>query len=400
MARSRLTPREAPGPNGLTVACYPLDADAPWLAAWRDLAGRAIVENQFYEPDYVLAGANAFGAGLSVLIVADRSPREPGARLLALWPFRPTQRWGLPLPVLEGWEHGFSIFGAPLVDREAAEPALCALLAAPTALRLPPRLLMPYLPLEGELAELFARVQIKDRRRRADVSVHARGFLDLRGRDAAARKGYLAAHLSANKARQLARLARRMEAQAPVAFETLEAPGQLGPALEDYLALERSGWKGRVGTAAADNPAQTTFLRGIVTAYGAAGRLRIDRLRREGQSLAVSIGLRTERTFWYLKISYAEDEAKNSPGSQLVRQVTQTLLDDPTLDAADSCAPASLGMISTFWCERRGLSHALIEAQGGDRLFPLAARCEAMRVAVIDQARRLRARLRARLGRH
>ena len=371
-------------PGGLVAALRPLDAASPLLPAWRGLARAALVDNLFFEPDFALAAGAAFGAGVHVLVVCDRPPEAPGARCLALWPCRVERRWGLPLPVLIGWTHGFSIFGAPLVDAGDPDRALAALLyEAPRALGLPPRLMLPYLPLDGPFARALDRARARSGGRIAWYWEHARGVLDLGAQDAAP-----PAAPSPRRARQLARLSRRMAAAAPVSHETVAASAALGPALDDFVALEAAGWKGRAGSAVGQRPREVAFLHALVRAYGARGEARIDRLVREGRSLAVSLGIRTGATWWYLKIAHDEAEARNSPGAQLVRRVTAALLADPSLRLADSCAPPGFALIESAWRGRLRLGHGLIEA-GRDPWFPLAVRLEGLRAG----AGRLCARL-------
>lgn len=369
-------------PEGLVVALRPLEATAPLLGAWRDLGRDALVENLFFEADFALSAAEAFGAGIGVLTVSDRVPEQPGARLLALWPCRIVRRWGVPLAALMGWTHGFSIFGAPLLAKDDAARGLRALLDAPRHLGLPRRLLMPYLPLDGPLAALLDEALARTGGRRADFWEHERGFLDLFGTDPTSRTGYLAGHVSERKARQLARLSRRLAAGGALEHDIVRAPESLGEALADYVALETVGWKGRAGTAIGCRPTEAAFLRRLIEIYGATGRVRIDRLRREGRSLASSLALETSSTAWYLKISHDEAEARNSPGALLVERVTRSLLADPRIASADSCAPPNFPLIETFWAQRRRLAHGLIEAGGGDRLFPLAVRLESLRAQV------------------
>ncbi|GEO98650.1 GNAT family N-acetyltransferase [Methylobacterium haplocladii] len=373
-------------PDGLVVSVRPLGATAPMLEAWRTLGRDSLVENLFFEADFAMAAAEAFGAGIRILSVSDRPPEEPGARLLALWPCRIVRRWGIPLPALMGWTHGFSIFGAPLLARDDAERGLRALLDAPRCLGLPRRLLMPYLPLDGPFAALLDRILAETGQRRADFWAHERGFLDVSGSKASARESYLAAHVSPRKMSQLARCLRRMSAGGAVEYQIVRDPADLADALADYVALEAAGWKGRAGTAIGQRPAEAEFLSRLIASYGANGRVRFDRLRRDGCSLASSLALESASTFWFLKISHDETEAKNSPGAQLVERVTRSLLADRRIKTADSCAPPNFPLIKTFWSERRRLAHGLIEAGGGDPLFRVAAGLEGLRA----QASRVR----------
>ncbi|HEV7438269.1 MAG TPA: GNAT family N-acetyltransferase, partial [Methylobacterium sp.] len=230
--------------------------------------------------------------------------------------------------------------------------------------------------------------------RRANYWPYARALLDLGGCAPAARAAYLD-HMPGKRRRKLRQLLTRLEADGPVTLETARAPAALAEALEDYIALEGAGWKGRAGTAIADRPAEIAFMRDMVAALGTEGRIRIDRLRRGSRTLAASILPITGagpagREAWWLKIAHDEAEARNSPGVQLVHRLTQAILADPSLARADSCAGADYRLAEMFWTGRRRLAHVLIEGEGGDPLFPLAAALERARerVARIRAGRR------------
>lgn len=374
--------------DGLVACLRPLDPDAPCRGAWAALGRDAFEQNPFYEADFALAAASAFGQGVSLLIVADRPPEEPGARLLALWPFRRVDlRWGLPLPVLMGWAHGFCAYGAPLLDPADPARALDALLRAPRALGLPPRLLMPNLPREGAFARVLDGALARAGTRSATYWPHERALLDLTGLSAEAREAYLA-HMPGERRRKLRQRLARLEKPGPVSFETLRAPDALAVALADYIALEAAGWKGRAGTAIAQSAPETAFMRAMVEGLGRRGGVRIDRLRRNGRTLAASILLQSRDTAWCLKIAHEEAEASHSPGVQLVHRVTQAILVDEAPTFVDSCAAPDYRLGEMFWTGRRAVAHRLIEASGGDRLFALAA--------MLERARERVARFRAR----
>ncbi|WP_375462798.1 GNAT family N-acetyltransferase [uncultured Methylobacterium sp.] len=365
-------------PGGLFAAVRSLDPSAPFIEAWRRLGAQALVANPFYEADYALHAAQAFGAGVRLLIVADRPPEAPGARLLALWPHRASRtRWGLPLPVLMGWTHGFCPLGVPLLDAAETERAWAALRAAPRALGLPPRLLMLNAPADGPFA---AHVDGRGSLRRIAVWPHARAVLDLAGLTADARTAYLGA-VSAKRRRKLRLGRERLEAGGPVVLETVTEGTALMDALDDYVALETMGWKGRAGTALGNRPLEAAFMRGMVAALGARGRLRIDRLRRGGRTLAAAILPLTGEAAFVLKISYDEADAPGAPGVQLVHRLTQSVLGAGSPTTIDSCAAPDYRLAETFWTGRRRIAHLLIEGSP-DPLFPLAAALERARERV------------------
>jgi len=378
-------------PNGLTAAVRPLDPDAAWIPAWRVLGAQSLIRNPFYEAGYALAAQKAFGVGVRLLLVADRPPEVRGARLLAAWPFRLSwRRWGLPLPLLMGWTHGYGPFGAPLLDGADPEAALAALLAAPRALGLPPRLFLPNAPADGSFVDLLAAHGV----RQAACWPHERGLLDVTGRSVQARKTYLD-HLSGKRRRKLRLARQRLEAVGPVALEILDAPAALDGALDDHVALEAAGWKGRAGTGLGQRPGEVAFLRAVLADLGAEGRVRVARLRRDDRILASAILPLTGPEAWVLKIAHDEADPEAAPGVQLVHRLTEAVLagrDLDRIDRIDSCAPPDFALGSTFWTERRPIAHLLIEA-GRDPLFPLARTLERARERVA------RARLTSRSGR-
>jgi CelD/BcsL family acetyltransferase involved in cellulose biosynthesis len=382
-------------PDGLVVALRPLEANAPWIAAWRDLSRRPLIDNLFYDPDFALPASGAFGHGVQVALVGDRAPEEPGLHLLGAWPVRARRlRWGLPLVLTMGWMHEFGIFGVPLLD--AAEPAR-ALDALFLGLRhlIGPRLMLTHVPTQGPFAELLSGWLDRNRLRHARFWAHERALLDLTGRDSAARTAYLA-HLSSRKRRKLRQAWERLNADGPVSVETIRDPADLPAAIDDYIALESAGWKGRRGTAIADDPRQAAMMRAAIAAFGARGDVRIDRLRRDGRTLAAVVSFVTGKRLWSLKISYDASVARHSPGALAFHQLTQDLVADPAIASADSCAPPNYTLPETFWTERLALAHILVETRGGDPLFPLAARLERARAAANVRVKGWRDRLRAR----
>lgn len=369
-AATPCTAHTAPLPGGLVAALRPLDPAAPWIGAWDRLGARAAIANPFYEANYALAAGPAFGAGVRVMLIADRPPEEPGARLLAAWPHRRLrQRWGVPLPVLMGWTHGYAPQGAPLLDGDDPAVALAALLAAPRALGEPARLLFPNSPL-ADLSPLIEATGV----RTAAYWPHIRGMLDPGTYTLDGRRAYLD-HLSGNRRRRLRRARRRLEAKGPVSFDLVSDPRSVSAALEAHIALEAASWKGRVGTAIAQNPAEAEFLRKAIASLAAEGRVRIARLRQGERLLASAVLPLAGREACVLKVAHDESDPAAAPGVQLVHRLTETVLAGVDIARIDSCAPPGFALATLFWQERRAIAHLLVEA-GRDPLFPAAARLE------------------------
>ena len=93
------------------------DLDQSEIAAWSDLAARAVEPNPFFEPDFVLPAARGLGEWEDVSIIVLREDGE----WVACMPVRLYPRWhSLPLTVVATWAHSYCFLGTPLVD--AATP--------------------------------------------------------------------------------------------------------------------------------------------------------------------------------------------------------------------------------------------------------------------------------------
>lgn len=355
---------------------------------WRELATRALVPNVFYEPAFALAAAPVFGrdAG-AVLVWSGTNPR----RLVGFFPARvATRRYGLKLPLLVGWDHPFAPLGVPLVEHEAAEPVIAAWLAhlAGNA-ALPGLLLLPFMPAEGPFAAALAAILRRARMPAAAFNRHSRALLA----PGSNRTAYVECALGARKYREVCRTVRRLHDAGAVLYTTATEPEAVGRALEDFLALEASGWKGTAGTAAACSEDIRGFVSAAVNALAGEHKVAIDRILLDGRPAAAAITLRSGDTAWFWKIAYDETLARLSPGVLLTALVTERLAEDATLARADSCATADHAVMNRTWSERLAL-HDLLIAVRPQTPFARAVRLERIRGAAIVAAKRIRRVLR------
>src|SRR5258706_16381132 len=97
-----------------------------------------------------------------------------------------------------------------------------------------------------------------------------------------------------------------------------------------------------------------------VTALAGEGKAQVARLCVDAHPIAAMVTLRSGSTAWCWKVAYDESRARFSPGGQILLDVTQTQLDDPTIARADSCATADHPMIDHVWRERLPLGDRLL----------------------------------------
>jgi CelD/BcsL family acetyltransferase involved in cellulose biosynthesis len=354
-------------------------------AQWTALAARALEPNVFYEPAFATAAAPVFGEKVGAGLVWSHD-----GVLLGLFPARVERRYGLPLPVLTGWTHPFAPLGTPLVDRDAAEAVIAAWLhhVASTA-SLPGLMLWPLLP-DGPFERALRTVLSRRGDPVATFGRHERAMLAPADRN----PHYLDQAIGAKKRKELRRQRYRLAELGAVSIDAVADPTTIEDALAEFLRLEAQGWKGRAGTAAADNDGIHAFVTGAVGALSRDGKARIDGLRVGDRTIATIVTLRSHDTAWTWKIAYDENFARFSPGVQLMIALTETLLGDAGVARADSCADPDHPMINHLWRERLTLADHLAAVRPPPGGFPLICRLETLRRSAIVAAKALRARLR------
>jgi Acetyltransferase (GNAT) domain len=355
---------------------------------WRDLAGRAIEPNIFYDPDFALPAASVFGNDVgAVLVWSGTTPR----RLLGFFPARISERrYGVKLPILVGWTHPYGPLGTPLVEREAAEPVIAAWLAHIAGdPALPGLVLLPLTaedePFAAALGAILQRTQMPC----ADFARHHRALLAPR-QD---RAHYLENAVSAHRHRELRRSGRRLSDAGALLFTTASEPATVAAGLEDFFRLEAGGWKGEAGTAAAHHEEVTSFIRGALPTLAAEGKVALHRLLLDGRAIAAAITLHSGDTAWYWKTAYDEAHARFAPGILLSAAVTEELADNAAIVRTDSCAAPGNTTLDHIWSERLALCNRLIAVRP-QAPFARACRLETLRTATIAAGKSLRRHMR------
>ena len=373
------------------VELHPLAELASLAAEWRLLAACALEPNVFYEPSFALAAAPLLGRDVQVGLVWSRAPR----RLVGLFPVRiERRRFGVPFPVVVGWTHSYAPLGTPLVDREMAEPVIATWLRyiADNA-ALPDLMLLPLIEQTGVFAATLTDLLARSGCPSTSFGRHERALL-LPGDS---RADYLQRTMSGKRLRNMRRCHARLRELGAVTLEAEQGSDALSRGLDDFFALEAAGWKGRAGTAAAQDADVRYFMERAVTALGAEDKVLIHSLRANGKAIAIVIALKSGDSAWGWKVAYDEAYASYSPGVLAVAGFTETLLADPAITQADSCATATDTMASRLWNERLTLADWLFTATADAEFsFALASRLEALRRAAITAAKSARDHLRRR----
>lgn len=341
--------------------CIPLS----WHAPWDGLALHAAEPNPFAERWFFEAGArNLLPSGPTRLLSVWN-----GEEMIGLLPLVVERHARIPVSFLRNWRHNQCFLGTPLIrdGREAdfwAE-ALAALDSAPWARSFfHLNSVAEGGPVHLGLAEAAARLG------RPCPVVHRRIRAMLASDLGPA--AYYEAAVRTKKRKELRRQSARLAELGAVTCDTLEPGGDAGAWCDSFLALEASGWKGRIGSALAHDPASAAFFRDIFLAGHRSGRLEALALSLDGRPLAMLVNLIAPPGAFSFKTAIDEDFARFSPGV-LLQIENLRLLERDGIDWTDSCAVENHSMINALWRERLSIVRVSVPLAGARRRAIFAA---------------------------
>lgn len=340
------------------LAVYAASAGFELVDELQFLSRRTIEPNVFFNP-YFLAPAMPRLEDREVRLAVIRDGNEVRSRLRLLLPFS-VEKPALPLgtPILRAWSSPFGPLGTPLIDRDDPAGVLedfFAMLSRPH-LNLPKVFVLPDMRLDGAVASLLRSVA-ENRGLPMEITGRIeRPFLE----SALDGEAYLKAALSSHRYGEFRRLRRRLEDQGPVEHVVARAPEDIRRAVETFLLLEASGWKGRARTAMASDRYRAPFAREAVYGLAQQDLCRVHTLTLGGKVIASLIVFIEAGIAYTWKTAFDEAYAAYSPGTLLMIEATKQHLEDPNIEATDSCAVPDHPMLSRLWRERKPLGTIVI----------------------------------------
>ncbi|QUS42501.1 GNAT family N-acetyltransferase [Tardiphaga alba] len=363
--------------------------DVP-LDAWHALEARAIEPSGYVLANWALA-VNAFAHQRTDVSVLTAWAAKAPNRLIGLLPVIPFSRaFRLPLPVLINADV-YGTLSTPLLDRDAAPEALSAMITQARQ-RGARALVLFNVSLDGPAMQTLRKVLGANNLGPRVITSHHRACLDAT-RDA---EDVLRDALGSKKLKDLRRQRNRLAEHGDVSFHVARTPDDVAAALDRFLVLEASGWKGTRGTALSQNAGDEAFIRQATSALAARGQCEIVTLMAGATPVASALMVRHLDRAYYFKIGIDERFAKYSPGVQLTLDVTRHLCADPAIASADSTAAPGHPMIDPIWRDRLAIGDVVLPLRPHDPVATLAYAMLSVRHHAREQAKRLIRRLRKR----
>ena len=355
-------------------------ADIP-VPSWRALSERAIEPNGYYLPEWELAvNASARDRGDAAALTAwsDASQLIGLMPVVSLW-----RACKIPLPALVSADP-YGTLSTPPLDRELAEDAAAGLLRQ--ARRSGAHaLILRDMSLDGTAMKSLASVLRRDGIQPVVLQSHVRACLDAT-RDA---DELLQEALGAKKLKELRRQRNRLAEHGAITFDVAREPHDIAVALETFLKLEASGWKGQRGTALGQHDGDTAFIRRATAGLAETGQCEIVTLHTGDTPVASAIVLRHQDRAFYFKLGVDERFAKFSPGVQLTLDLTRHLCADPSIHLVDSTANPGHPMIDPIWRRRLAIGDVLIPLRQRDPVVALIHMALGLRKSLREPARHL-----------
>ena len=170
------------------------------------------------------------------------------------------------------------------------------------------------------------------------------------------------AYQRAHSTRTLRNIQRKMRNLGKELGETVEVVDRADDpdAIDDYIALEASGYKAETGVAMATVPGESEYFRSMCQGFAAEGRLHLLSLTDSRNTPAMIAWVRGGDTIFQFKWSFDERFAKYSPGLILHTEALRYFHEKTDAEFLDTCTWGENEMINRLYPDRRAIASYFI----------------------------------------
>ena len=342
------------------LCLIPIESYAELAEQIGALARQSVENNVFFEPEFVLAGLQRL--------------ELEGVMLLCLWETVSDRRTlRLCMPIIDQragfprcrftrcFTHHFAPLGTPLLHQENAGESVETLLRmlADPALKLAPVLCLDQQRTACKTIHLLEQAARTLGLPTAYLSRHRRGVLAPAANQLTG-DSYLRQSMTPKRHREYRRLLRRLKETGDVSFEVIHAPRAILDAVETFLTIEASGWKGRSGTALSSHKQIAAFSRQAISSLAEKNRCEIHTMSFNKRMIAALVCFKSGDELFAWKMAFDEEFKHYSPGVQLLMHATEHWLGLANIRLVDSLATANHTLINRLWRERQPIGDLLI----------------------------------------
>lgn len=354
------------GREGREFCIYPAQLGYDLQEELDFLSNRVMEPNVFFT-GRLLAPAMPRIDDRSVRFALMRDENGRRSRMRFLMPFT-IEKPGFSVgpSILRAWANPFGPLGTPLVDSEGAAETVDNLLDAlmQPELRLPNVLVLPLVRLNGPFVRMIRAVALS---RNLPVSIaerHRRHLLQ-NGPEA---DSYLQNRLSSDDRNLLNTKWSDLQALGTVSYNVARQAADVRMRMEEFLALEANGAKGRKRNALVTDRYRAAFAREAINNLAEIDAARIHTVDLNGEAIASVVILMAMGEAYIWKSAFNERYANYMPERLLTQRLTEWQLDDANIIRTDSCVVEEELSLSGLWDDAAEMGTLVIGlSQNSDR---------------------------------
>lgn len=321
------------------------------MGTWERLAERAAEPNPFFEPGFAAVAAKTLGVPEACLLVAEGD----GGEWIGCMPVKPVRRRVARL-ARATWNHDYSFLGTPLVDRDHLDEYAERLVAA-VAKRETGRFLV--------LRDVHEGPVLAALRRAIDDSAKVRMTFERSVERAAVERREqpdYAAALKPSRRKRLHKRRRKLEQEVDGELRFRDMRCEDG-AVETFLALEASGWKGEAGTAMACDNSSAEFFAEMCEWFDRRDRLHMRVMEGDDKAIVMICNVGAGNAVFSFKTAFDESFREFAPGLLLQLDDFEAL-HEREQDYMDSCGDPDAQTLNELWPDRRTITTVVIGRRG------------------------------------
>ncbi len=332
-----------------------------------DFLSNRVMEPNIFFTGRLLAPAMPRIDDRSVRFALMRDENGKRSRMRFLMPFT-VEKPGFSVgpSILRAWANPFGPLGTPLVDNEGAAETIDNLLdaLAQPELRLPNVLVLPFLRLDGPFVRMIKAIALSRNLPLTTSEPHRRVMLES-GTDADA---YLKEKVPAGDLQILQKKWRELEQTGSLTYEIARQPQDVRLRMEEFLALEANGVKGRRRAALVNDRYRAAFAREAINNLAEIDAVRIHTIDFNGEAIASMVIFMAMGEAYIWKSAFNESFASYMTDRLLAHRLTEWQLDDANTLKTDSCAAEEDLPLHEFWNQSSEMGTLVVGlSQNSDR---------------------------------
>jgi hypothetical protein len=332
--------------------------------AWRELAERAVEPNPFSEPGCLIPAARHLSSGADIsLVIAEEDGRFFGCFPTLTVPagVRPSTSWrGVRRAAFTTEVLRVHYDGTPLLNGERGVEAAMALLSALGARDRNANagiLVLEKLDADGPVSSCF--VAAAAALRLPICTYHSWSRPMVRRREELTYRQIHGADTLQKLERKRLQLGEKLGGEVRLVDRSADAS-----AIDNLIAIESAGWKGRAGVALASHPGEPEWLRELCDRFRSEHRLLLYCLQVRDTVLAMKLMVRGGEGLFSVSTVYDENYAHYSPGNQLLLETIDRFHEKTDARWIDTCTYEGNTTYLLMYPDRRTVSTVVLAVGG------------------------------------